>query len=172
MSPAEQSAADAEKQGYLQIVNLFERLHRRLLDVVKAELDRLAVRDANNVQALIVFNIGMDEYSVGDLTQRGYYLGTNITYNLKKLSGAKYIVQARSLHDRRAVRVRLTDKGIALYKAVDSLFADHAAALGGRVTPEVLNTATQVMRALEESWNDSLARADMRKAKLASGPAD
>ena len=96
MSPSEQSAANAEKQGYLQIVNLFERLHRRLLDVVKAELDRLAVRDANNVQALIVFNIGMDEYSVGDLTQRGYYLGTNITYNLKKLSSAEYIVQARS----------------------------------------------------------------------------
>ena len=70
------------------------------------------------------------------------------------------------------MRVRLTDKGIALYKAIDSLFADHAAALGGRVTPETLTAATQVMRALEESWNDSLARADMRKAKLGSGPAD
>ncbi|HUI17520.1 MAG TPA: MarR family winged helix-turn-helix transcriptional regulator [Alphaproteobacteria bacterium] len=172
MSPAEHSADTEGKQGYLQIVNLFERLHRRLLDVVKAELDRLAVHDANNVQALIVFNIGSEEYSVGDLTQRGYYLGTNITYNLKKLSASGYIVQARSQHDRRAVRVRLTEKGIALYKAIDTLFADHAAALGGRVTAAMLGDATQVMRALEQSWNDSLARPDARKAALASGRAD
>jgi len=158
MSPAEPSSDAEGKQGYLQIVNLFERLHRRLLDVVKAELDRRAVRDANNVQALIVFNIGSEEYSVGDLTQRGYYLGTNITYNLKKLSAAGYIVQERSQHDRRAVRVRLTEKGLALYRSIDALFAEHATALGGRVTSGMLGDATQVMRALEQSWNDGLAR--------------
>ena len=158
MSSAEPGTDTEGKHGYLQIVNLFERLHRRLLDVVKAELDRRAVRDANNVQALIVFNIGPEEYSVGDLTQRGYYLGTNITYNLKKLSAAGYIQQQRSQHDRRAVRVRLTEKGLALYRAIDALFAEHATALGGRVTGTMLGDATQVMRALEQSWNDGLAR--------------
>ncbi len=170
MTTSEPSASQSEKLTYLQIVNLFERLHRRLLDVVKAELDRMAVRDVNNVQALIVFNIGPDEYSVGDLTQRGYYLGTNITYNLKKLAGSGYISQERSQHDRRAVRVRLTDKGVALYKAIDALCSDHAAALGSRMTSTMLGDAADVMRTLERCWNDVLAAPPPRRPRAEGSP--
>jgi DNA-binding MarR family transcriptional regulator len=74
------------KDAYLQIIALIERLHREFLEVVKAELDRRAIRDLNNVQAMILFNIGEEELSVGELTIRGCYLGSNVSYNLKKLT--------------------------------------------------------------------------------------
>ena len=96
---------------YLEAISLIERLHRRFLDVVKSELDRIGVDDINNVQSLILFNIGDDDLTVGELTNRGYYLGTNVTYNLKKLVEYGYVLQERSARDRRSVRIRLSDKG-------------------------------------------------------------
>jgi DNA-binding MarR family transcriptional regulator len=71
--------------AYLQAISLIERMHRQFLDVVKAELDGQRIRDINNVQALILFNIGTDELTIGELTQRGYYLGSNVSYNVKKM---------------------------------------------------------------------------------------
>jgi len=73
------------KDAYLEMISLVERLHRQCLEVVKADLDRRGIRDLNNVQALILFNIGEEEFSVGELTQRGYYLGSNVSYNVKKM---------------------------------------------------------------------------------------
>src|SRR5438309_1685482 len=99
-----------------------ERLHRQFLEVVKNELEGLGIEDLNNVQSLILFNIGKNEYTVGELTGRGYYLGSNVSYNVRKMVEHGYLVQERSTHDRRSVRVRLTDKGIALWEKLDSMF--------------------------------------------------
>src|SRR5271169_848954 len=73
------------RPAYLEVLNLVERLHRRLLDVIKDELDRRGRIDINAVQALLLYNIGDDELTAGDLRTRGYYLGSNVSYNLKKL---------------------------------------------------------------------------------------
>ena len=100
------------KAAYLEAVALVERLHRHFLEVVKVEMDRLGVRDINNVQALILYNIGNEELTVGELTQRGYYLGSNVSYNLKKLVESGYIHHERSDVDRRSVHVSLTEKEI------------------------------------------------------------
>jgi len=59
---------------YFESIQLIERLHRYFLDVVKTELDRKGIQDINNVQAMILHNIGRDEMTVGELTLRGYYL--------------------------------------------------------------------------------------------------
>src|SRR4051794_7593745 len=101
-------------EGYLAVVSLIERLHRHFLDVLKLELDGSDSRDINNVQALMLFNIGDAEMTVGELTLRGCYLGSNVSYNLKKLVENGYVEQARSPHDRRSVHVRLTAKGSGL----------------------------------------------------------
>ena len=98
--------------AYLHAISLIERMHRQFLDVVKSELDGQRIRDINNVQALILFNIGTDELTVGELTQRGYYLGSNVSYNVKKMVEHGYLKQERSEHDRRSVRVSLSDKGM------------------------------------------------------------
>mgnify|MGYP001324890555 CR=1 FL=1 len=99
---------------YLEAIQMIERLHRHFLDVLKVELERRGVPDINNVQSMILFNIGDDELTVGELTARGYYLGSNVSYNVKKMVENGYILQERSVHDKRSFRVRLSDKGIEL----------------------------------------------------------
>src|ERR1019366_1599773 len=102
--------------GYLEVISLVERLHRHFLEVVKLELDGFGIHDINNVQGLMLFNIGDAEMTVGELTLRGCYLGSNVSYNVKKMLENGYIVQERSSHDRRSVRVRLSDKGLELHQ--------------------------------------------------------
>src|SRR5690606_16006261 len=106
-------AADPRSDLYREALLLIERLHRRFLDVLKAELDRLGRADVNNVQALILYNIGDDAITIGELTNRGYYLGSNVSYNVKKLVEAGYLEQERCAHDKRSVRVKLSEKGRA-----------------------------------------------------------
>ncbi len=69
--------------GYLDALALVERLHRLLLDVIKDEFERVGVLDINAVQALLLFNIGDNEVTAGELKSRGYYQGSNVSYNLK-----------------------------------------------------------------------------------------
>ena len=96
------------KETYFETIRLIERLHRQFLEVVKGELDRLGIEDINNVQALILSNVGREELTVGELTNRGYYLGSNVSYNVKKMVENGYLVQERSTHDRRSIRVRVS----------------------------------------------------------------
>ena len=95
----------AVKTDYLQSIHLIERLHRQFLEVVKNELDRHGMQDINNIQAVILYNIGEDELTVGELTNRGYYLGSNVSYNVRKMVENGYLIQERSAHDRRSIRV-------------------------------------------------------------------
>ena len=113
----------------LESLALVERLHRLLLDVIKDEFERVGVIEINPVQALLVFNIGDNEVTAGELKSRGYYQGSNVSYNLKKLVGMGYMHHERCRADRRSVRVRLTDKGHHIRGLVNELFEGHAAAL-------------------------------------------
>ena len=58
---------------YLEVISLVERLHRQFMEVVKLELEGSGVHDINNVQAMMLFNIGDVEMTVGELTLRGCY---------------------------------------------------------------------------------------------------
>ena len=107
---------------YKDVIFLVERLHPHFLEVVKAELERLDSSDINNVQALILFNIGDEELTVGELTNRGYYLGSNVSYNVKKMVENGYLIHERSTHDRRSIRVRLSDKGLGLLGELRDMF--------------------------------------------------
>jgi DNA-binding MarR family transcriptional regulator len=107
---------------YLEALQLVERLHRRLLDVVKDEFDRNGRSDINAIQALLLFNIGNAELTAGELRSRGYYLGSNVSYNLKKLVELGFISHERSRTDRRSVRVSLTEKGTEVAELVAGLY--------------------------------------------------
>lgn len=159
---APQPAPDAEldtdpdpKPAFLDCVRLIERLHRRFLDVVKGELDRRGLRDINNVQAVLLSNIEEESVTVGELTLRGYYLGSNVSYNVKKLVENGYLAQERSAHDRRTMRIRVSDKGRGVVELVDALFAHNAAALAaqGLDEPELSGVADR-LRAIERFWTD------------------
>src|ERR1700689_2328261 len=139
--------------GYLEVISLVERLHRHFLEVVKLELDGLGIHDINNVQGLMLFNIGDAEMTVGELTLRGCYLGSNVSYNVKKMLENAYIVQERSPHDRRSVRVRLSEKGLVLHNKLSKMHERHVAALmQGVVQSEELVTSHKTLRRLERFW--------------------
>lgn len=143
------------KQSYLETIRLIERLHRRFLDVIKTELDRLGIEDINNVQTLILSNISSEQLTVGELTARGYYLGSNVSYNVKKLVENGYLNQERSPHDRRMTRVRVSEKGLELCERIDELYEKNARQLEHEViSREQLTSMNQVLSALERYWSN------------------
>ncbi|WP_158047289.1 MULTISPECIES: MarR family winged helix-turn-helix transcriptional regulator [Skermanella] len=145
------------RQPYYDSILLIERLHRHFLEVLKTELDRLGIQDINNVQSLILYNIGDDELTVGELTARGYYLGSNVSYNVKKMVENGYLGQERSPHDRRSVRVRLSDKGLDLRDKISNMFERQIKALDkAGLNDEELIKANETMRKLERFWSSSL----------------
>jgi len=144
--------------SYLDTLNLVERLHRLLLDVIKDEFERLGVQELNPVQALLLFNVGDHELTAGELKSRGYYQGSNVSYNLKKLVDSGYMHHERSQVDRRSVRVRLTDKGRAVHVVVSRLFHKHAE---GLVDRGVLDQASMEdiaasLRRVERYWAEQI----------------
>jgi DNA-binding MarR family transcriptional regulator len=141
------------KASYLETIALIERLHRQCMDVVKNELDRQGVRDLNAVQAMILFNLGEAELTVGELTQRGYYLGSNVSYNVKKMVEHGYLTQERSPHDKRATHLRCSDKGLTICRQLDALFAGHADELSvNGLDTGGLNGANDALHRLEGYW--------------------
>jgi DNA-binding MarR family transcriptional regulator len=154
--------AAEEEQGlqplYLEALRLVERLHRRLLDVIKDEFDRAGRTDVNAVQALLLFNIGDSELTAGELRTRGYYLGSNVSYNLKKLVEMGYIHHQRSRMDRRSVRVRLTDKGQAVADIVEKLYNRHITSIEtvGGINRDDFKTLNKSLQRLERFWTDQI----------------
>jgi DNA-binding MarR family transcriptional regulator len=139
---------------YYETIQAMERLHRYFLDVVKVELDRLGVSDINNVQAMILYNIGNDEMTVGELTIRGYYLGSNVSYNLKKMVEMGYVLQERSPHDKRSIRIKLSDKGLKLYNGLADMFKRHEGKIAGTELSDArLGDLLGTMKMLERFWN-------------------
>ncbi|MDR3437975.1 winged helix DNA-binding protein [Telmatospirillum sp.] len=142
-------------EPYFNIVRLIERLHRHFLDVLRTELRRMDVDDINAVQALLLYNIGEAEVVVRDLKDRGYYHGSNVSYNIKKLTEFEYLEQERCSHDRRSIRLKLTEKGMRLCTGIRELqnrLADKIVA-----TPDNrkgLEAATQSMLQVERTWTE------------------
>lgn len=144
--------------GYLEALSLVERLHRLLLDVIKDEFERVGALEINAVQALLLFNIGDNEVTAGELKSRGYYQGSNVSYNLKKLVDMGYMHHQRCEIDRRSVRVRLTEKGRAVRDVVSDLFMGHAMGLQDKGVLDMngLDEIATALRRVERYWTDQI----------------
>jgi DNA-binding MarR family transcriptional regulator len=155
---ASTDGAEDLKGRYLVSLKLIERLHRLLLDVIKDEFERLGRGDVNSVQALLLYNIGDAELTAGELTSRGYYLGSNVSYNLKKLVDAGYIHHQRSTTDRRSVRVSLTDKGQEVCEVVNGLYQRQLKSLQqvGGIGQDDLEVLNKALIRLERFWTDQI----------------
>ena len=143
---------------YLKLLTLIERLHRQLLDVIKDELDRVGQSDINAVQALLLYNIGDAELTAGELRSRGHYLGSNVSYNLKKLVEAGYISHERSDRDKRSVRVALTGQGRLVRDKLSGLFDRHLASVEkvGDVSAEMMERTNITLSRMERFWADQV----------------
>ncbi len=144
---------------YLESLQLVERLHRRLLDVIKDEFERKGRSDINAIQALLLFNIGNSELTAGELRSRGYYLGSNVSYNLKKLVDLGFINHQRSRVDRRSVRVSLTEKGQEIAEVVGKLYERHIGSIEqvGGINAEEFRNMNRALQRLDRFWNDTIA---------------
>ena len=155
----EASTSDAAATtNYLEALHLVERLHRRLLDVIKDEFERRGRDDVNSVQALLLYNIGDKELTASELRTRGYYLGSNVSYNVKKLVETGYLHHARSRVDRRSVRISLTEKGKQVHEIVKSLYDKHARTIQpiGGIADEDFQRMNQALTRLERFWTDQI----------------
>jgi DNA-binding MarR family transcriptional regulator len=162
IKPQAASTFHAHEQGirdlYMESLHLVERLHRRLLDVIKDEFDRQGRSDVNAIQALLLFNIGNSELTAGELRSRGYYLGSNVSYNVKKLVDLGFINHQRSRIDRRSVRISLTETGQDIAETVAKLYERHIASIdkvGGIGTDEFTHM-NKLLQRLDRFWNDSI----------------
>ena len=156
---AERAPGQAPVQPlYLEALTLVERLHRRLLDVIKDEFDRRGRADINSVQALLLYNIGDKELTAGELRTRGYYLGSNVSYNLKKLVELGFLDHQRSRVDRRSVRIRLTAQGQEIRRIVDALYQKHVKMVEqvGGISGEEFSTLNKSLHRLERFWTDQI----------------
>lgn len=142
------------KDIYTEAVSMIERLHRRFLDVVNTELERMKTDDINNVQALILYNINTEELTIGELTNRGFYLGSNVSYNVKKLVENGYLEQEKAPHDKRSVRIKLSEKGLALCKRIDALHQRNIEMINKVIDDNALVTLNKTLSALERTWTD------------------
>ncbi|KHJ56442.1 winged helix DNA-binding protein [Aureimonas sp. OT7] len=162
-------AAAAQREGaseddaplktlYLETLQLVERLHRRLLDVVKDEFDRAGRTDINAVQALLLFNIGDSILTAGELRSRGFYLGSNVSYNLKKLVELGFIDHQKSASDKRAVRISLTPEGLAIAETVAELYDRHIVSIDkvGGLGEQEFQKMNRSLQRLDRFWNDTI----------------
>ncbi len=142
------------KDKYFEIVMMVERLHRLFLNVIKSELDNRKLADISNIQCLIIYNVGQNKMTVGEISNRGYYLGSNVTYNLKKLVENGYITQQQSIHDKRSSHVTLSEKGKEIFKMIENLIENHLKNLPqNQITEENLNDMHKTMCRLEHFWS-------------------
>jgi DNA-binding MarR family transcriptional regulator len=150
--------ASEVRPAYIEALTLVERLHRRLLDVIKDEFDRRGRSDVNSVQALLLYNIGDKELTAGELRTRGYYLGSNVSYNVKKLVEMGYLHHARSRLDRRSVRISLTPKGKEVHDIVTALYDKHVLTIEqiGGISSEEFSRLNQSLNRLERFWTDQI----------------
>ena len=149
---------EAFRSEYLQGLRLIERLHRLLLDVIKDEFDRLGGAELNSVQALLLYNIGESELTAGELKTRGYYLGSNVSYNLKKLVDMGYLHYKRSETDRRSVRVSLTQRGKDACEIVQGLYNRQMGSIEavGEVHRDDIAALNRALVRLERFWSDQI----------------
>lgn len=143
------------KREYLDLIRSIERLHRRFLDVLRAELNRIGIHDINGVQALLLANVGDEAVAIRDLVDRGYYQGSNVSYNIKKLGQMGYLEQKRSPHDRRSISITLTPKAMEVVSAIHQLEERIAKGLGEEtVKSQDLLSAVRTLRQVERAWTE------------------
>lgn len=157
-SPILDGSQRARIAGYTDLLALVERLHRLILDVIKDEFERLGVQEINPVQALLLFNVGEAEVTAGELKSRGYYQGSNVSYNLKKLVDLGYMHHQRSELDRRSVRVRLTEKGRRMRAMLEGLFDRHCEVIERKTLLDAagMEEVNSALRRMERFWTDQI----------------
>lgn len=142
---------------HLELANTVERIYRRFADLLRVDLIRLGKDDISPSQVALLFTIGDDELSVRDLLDRGHYMGSNASYNLKQLAESGYVERQVMARDRRSARLKLTPKGHELCRALHEFHEEYHNALTSNIEDQdEMETALRTLRRLEEFWTQTL----------------
>lgn len=139
----------------LELPRLLERMLRRYLDAVAPLLEKAGAGAISPAQYMMLQYIGPTDLSVREVLERGYYHGSNASYNLKQLVESGYVERTASLRDKRAARVKLTQQGTDLLQsmrehekfAISTLYE----VMGGG---EALEVTYKTLRQLENRWRE------------------
>ena len=124
--------------------------------MVRKIIDAEGVRNLNAAQAVVHCHIDEDDTIVGELTNQGYYFGSNPSYNVRKMVEADYLIQEHSAHDKRSTRSRLSEKGLEVHGKLQDMFNRQTMALGpDSVSEDDLRTANEILARLEWFWGGS-----------------
>ncbi len=129
-----------------------------MLDVIKDEFDRRGRADVNSVQALLLYNIGDNDVTASELRTRGYYLGSNVSYNVKKLVELGYLSHQRSRVDRRSVRIRLARRARKCMRLLPSFTKKHVRTVEqiGGISAHDFETLNHALIRLDRFWTDQI----------------
>ncbi len=134
-----------------------ERNYRLFLDIIKQELDSFNHTDITAIQAFLLMNIGENVVTIGEVISRGYYIGSNASYNVKKLINNGYIQQVPSEYDRRTVYLKLTEKGLELCGEIDDSIKCHMNLFENKLKGKFdMNTGIEFLKNVERVWKDLL----------------
>ncbi|MBA4221638.1 MAG: winged helix DNA-binding protein [Bosea sp.] len=141
----------------LDLARMVERISRRFLDYLRLELSKLGVDDISPSQVMVLFTIGSGEIAVRDLLDRGHYVGSNASYNLKQLVESGYLERGASPRDRRLARISLSPKGQLLVERLKLLdeTSQFSQGLDGDLVAD-LQATHDTLRRLEQWWGDAL----------------
>lgn len=147
---------EAPLDAYVDLLHAVERAQRQLHDTVAAELEREGLSDVTAVQALLLFHLGPDSLTAAEIMHQGRYLGSNVSYNLKKLTEAGRLASARD--ERGAPRFSATDSGKAVQQRLWTLFARQRQALKPVCAMEAQDVAAAAasLKKLERYWADQV----------------
>ncbi|MBP1884572.1 MarR family transcriptional regulator [Sinorhizobium mexicanum] len=154
--PESDRDADGPLITYFELARVMERASRRFSGLLRTELSKIGVDDIGPAQAMVLLAIGEAELSVGELLDRGYYMGSNISYYLKQLGDGDYIDRIASQRDKRSARIRLSEKGRKLCASLREAARSYERALThGEQDRQNLETAFQTLHRLELVWGNA-----------------
>lgn len=134
---------------------LSEKVYRTFLELIKHELDSAGVIDINPIQAAVLLNIDDNTITMSEVISRGYYMGSNASYNLKKMINNGYIDQVQSNYDKRTSFVKLTNKGKTLLENLKDKISRHASSLDGKIKDKMtLSKLNGFLRNVDNHWKN------------------
>lgn len=145
------------KNGCIDISIYGEKNYKLFLEVLKLELDRARYSDLTATQALILLRIHDSVISVGEVMSRGYYMGSNASYNLKKLTNAGYISSVPSDYDKRSALIKLTKRGLDLCTKISKSLNLHLEQAAKKTNNKIdIDGGLEFLKSVERFWNDIL----------------
>ncbi|MDR0640761.1 MAG: MarR family winged helix-turn-helix transcriptional regulator [Holosporales bacterium] len=147
------------KNSCLELSICGEKTFRLFLEIIKQELDILGIADISGIQAFILMNINENVITVGEVLTKGYYIGSNASYNVKKMIANKYIMQTPSDYDRRASYLQLTKKGLELCSKLEAAISQHMNRFEAVATGKSeIERGLKFLKKVENYWQGILTR--------------